>query len=201
MDHPPSPFHTSRPKPSHNGSVSVFGPNPLPASRFASAPPHRPTTTISHNIVRTTPPPLPPHTIPHRRFTRRARNRATTARFRFLAQPPPCLAFRERTAPPPLPHRTHHPTTPMHHPPSPFHTARPKPSHNGSVSSFFSPDPLPASRFASARPHHHYHIVPTTPPPLCTIPRRHFTRRARNRATTARFRVFLAQTPSLPRVS
>jgi hypothetical protein len=106
----------------------------------------------------------------------------------------------ERTAPPPLPHHTHHPTTPMHHSPSPFHTAHLKPSHNGSVSIFFDSGPLPTSRFVSARPHHHHHIVRTTPPPLCTIPHCRFTRRTLNRAATARFWV-LAWTPSLPCVS
>src|SRR6202042_2276494 len=86
-------------------------------------------------------PPFP--TIPCCRFTRRARNRATTVRFRFFGPNPfPCLAFRERTTPPPPPPDTHYPTTPLHPPPLPFLTAHPKSSHVGAVSGFW-PKPLP----------------------------------------------------------
>jgi hypothetical protein len=105
----PSPFYTARPKLSHNGSVSGFGPNPLPAC------------LLFHE--HTAPPPQPPHmrhhttlcTIHHHRFTWRALNRATTARFRFLAQTPSLPRVCECNAPPPPPppppHYLHHLTT------------------------------------------------------------------------------------------
>ncbi|KIM79076.1 hypothetical protein PILCRDRAFT_10734 [Piloderma croceum F 1598] len=79
---PPSPFRAARPKSSHNGLVSGFGPTPLPGSHFMSAQLHH----HHHHLIRTTT--LPLRTIPCRCFTRRALNRATTAQFRDLAQPP-----------------------------------------------------------------------------------------------------------------
>ena len=147
-----------------------FYPNPLPASCIVTARPHH-----HHHLVRATVPPR--HTIPHCCSTRYAWNQATIAQFLISAQPPPCLTFHERTAappPPPLPGTCHH-ATPKHRPPSLFHTAHPKPSHNGLVSNLL-PKPLPASHFAIARPHHHHHhLICITPPPLHTIPHRRFT--------------------------
>jgi hypothetical protein len=114
----------------------------------------------------------------------------------FGPNPPPHLAFRERTAPPTTTiTRTHHRTTHTHRPPPPFHMARPQPSHGSSVAGFGpTPHPRPAFHERTA-PHHHHHLVGTTVPPLCTISRRCFTRRARNRATAARLLV-LAQPPT-----
>ena len=57
--HPPSPFHAACLKPSHNSSVLSFGPTPLPALHFASAPP----PLHHHRLVRVTMP--TPSTIPH----------------------------------------------------------------------------------------------------------------------------------------
>ena len=51
----------------------------------------------------------------------------------------------------------------------------------------FGPNPLPASHFANARPRHHHHLVRTPNPPVRTVPCCRFARRARNRATAARF--------------
>jgi hypothetical protein len=92
--------------------------------------------------------------------------------FGFRPNPPPRLAFRERTAPPPPPPPgTCHRPTPKHYPPSPFHTARPKPSHNGSVSSF-GPTTSPTPRCVSAQPpplpspHTHHRATPTQHPPF-----------------------------------
>src|SRR5882762_2920952 len=110
-----------------------------------------------------------------------------SAQFQVLAQPP--------SLPPVL--RAHSPTTttttshaPPHHPYAPFPVAvshgAPKSSHNSSVSGF-GPNPLPASRFASAQPHHRHHLIHTTTPPLPTVPLRCSTWCTRNRATTARF--------------
>ena len=97
-----------------------------------------------------TPPPFP--TIPCCRFTRRARNRATTVRFRFFGPNPfPCLAFRERTTPPPPPPDTHYPTPSLRHPPLLLLTAHPKSSHVGSVS-FFWPKPTPPARVIEWQP-------------------------------------------------
>ena len=103
--------------------------------------------------------------------------------FRFFGPPAPRLTFRKCTTPPPPPPPPHtcHCITPTHHPPSPFHMAHPKLSHNSSVSGF-GLNPLPASCFASTRPHH---LVHTTTPPLCTIPRCCFTWHALNRASNS----------------
>src|SRR6202042_2728042 len=80
---------------------------PPPTSHFTNAPPHH-----HHHLVRITSPPL--HTVLHRRFARRTRNRATMAWFRvFSSDPIPRLAFHERTTPPPPLPRTHHHPTPM----------------------------------------------------------------------------------------
>src|ERR1700676_5292991 len=60
-------------------------------------------------------------------------------------KPHPRLAFHEGTTPPPPPPPcTYHHPTPMHCPQSPFHMPRPKPSHDGSVLSFWlKPHPPP----------------------------------------------------------
>jgi hypothetical protein len=50
--------------------------------------------------------------------------------------------------------------------------------------------PSPSLVFLTGWPHHHHHNNNTIPPPLCIIPHCCFTWRARNRATTAQFRVF-----------
>src|SRR5882762_4554256 len=49
------------------------------------------------------PHPPPPSITPHRRFTRRARNRATNARFRVFPQTPPPPPFLGEREGPPLP--------------------------------------------------------------------------------------------------
>src|SRR5882672_3251666 len=49
----------------------------------------------------------------------------------------------------------------------------------------------------NARPRHHHYLIHTTTPPICTVPRWCFTRRARKRATAAWFQT---QTRSLPRI-
>ena len=157
----------------------VFLSRPLLTSRFANAQPHH-----HHHLVHATTPPL--HTIPCCHFT--CLNQATTARFLVLAQTP--------SLPPIL--RAHSPatTTPTsyalpHHPYAPSPVAiphGPKPSQNSLVSDF-GPNPLPASHFVSAQPHHHRHLINTTPP-LRIIPLHCFTRRTWNPATTARFHLF-----------
>ena len=138
--HPPLPFRTAHPKPSHNGLVSGFGPNPLPASCFASTWFHH-----HHHLVHTTT--LPLCTIPHRCFTRRTLNWATTARFQILAETPslPPVSW------------MHNPTTtaisytPLHHPSVPFCTVPLKSSHNGSVSAFLVQTSSPALRLQTQR--------------------------------------------------
>src|SRR5882762_2946164 len=55
----PLPFHTAHPKSSHNGSVSGFGPNPLPACLpFCkhTAPPPQPPRTRHHTTSMHHPP-------------------------------------------------------------------------------------------------------------------------------------------------
>ena len=89
------------------------------------------------------PHPQHPSITPYRRFTRRARNRATNARFRvFSPNPAPWPRVGERAAPLPPPCHLPTPTTSQHHPTPSFHTARPKPSDKRSVSGF-SPNPIP----------------------------------------------------------
>jgi hypothetical protein len=127
---PPHPYATSSIAVSHGVPETeprwlgfVFlAQTPPPASHFMNAPPHH-----HHHLVRITIPPL--HTVLHRRFARRTRNRATMASFRvFSSDPIPRLAFHKRTTPPPPLPRTHHHPTPMQRSPSPFHTARRKSS-------------------------------------------------------------------------
>ena len=175
------------PKLSHGGSVVGFWPEAIPTSCFADAQPHH-----HHHrchLVRTTTTPL--RTVLHRRFTRRARSRATTARFRI---------FWLKPHPPPHISQTHHSTTtttlyaPPSHPYTPFSIAvshgapETEPQWLGFV--FLAQTPSPTSCFTNAPLHHHHHLVRTTIPPLCNVLHRCFTRHARNRATMARFRVF-----------
>jgi hypothetical protein len=54
----------------------------------------------------------------------------------------------------------------------------------------FGPNPPRLAFRERTAPHHHHHHLYTTVPPLRTVPRCRFTRRARNRATAARLRVF-----------
>jgi hypothetical protein len=58
----------------------------------------------------------------------------------------------------------------------------------------FDQNPLPASHFANARPHHLHYLVQTTTSPLPTVLCCRSTRHARNRAPAARFRI-LAPNP------
>jgi len=136
--HPPPPLAAPlQPETEPRQLGFGFLAHPLRASRFANAQPRH-----HHYLVHTTTPPL--RNVPRCRFTRRARNRATAARFRF-----------------------------------------------------FDPNPLRASRFANAQPRHHHYPVHTTTPSLRNVPRCRFTRRARNRATAARFRVWGPTPPRL----
>ena len=75
--HPALPFHTVRWNRATAARFRFLGPNPLPASRFANTQHHH-----HHHLTNTTTPPL--RTIPHCRFTRCTRNRATAAWFRVF---------------------------------------------------------------------------------------------------------------------
>jgi hypothetical protein len=119
-----------------------------------------------------------------------AQNRATAARFGFLAPTPASLAFREPAAPPlSLPH-TGHPTTSPYGVIPPYLMARPESSPSGSVSGFCGPNRLPASRFTNAPPYDRRYLIRAVPPSSPIFPRRRFQQRAPNRAPAARFRVF-----------
>src|ERR1700729_2794289 len=100
-----------------------------------TVPPHSPPPHLIDHYGRGSLPPLAISS--YRRFTRPARNRATVARFLFFGPnrlpPPRVLNWAAAPPPPPL---SHHPSIPPYLPPPPFHTARPKPSHGGSVSAF-----------------------------------------------------------------
>jgi hypothetical protein len=133
-------------------------PSPPRASR-----PHDPTTTTASYVLPCHPDAPSPTAVSHGA----PETEPQQLGFWFRPNPPPRLAFRERTVPPPPPPGTCHRAIPKHHPPSPFHTARPKPSHNGSVLGTSTETP-PASRFAIARPHRHNYLVRTTTPPLRT---------------------------------
>src|ERR1700733_734487 len=50
--------------------------------------------------------------------------------------------------------------------------------------------------FANTTPHHHHPLICTITPPPHTAIHHHFQQHARNRATTARFRVFSSNLPS-----
>jgi hypothetical protein len=78
-------------------------------------------------------------------------------------------------------------TTPRHLPTLPFYTARPKPSYGRSNFGFLAQPPPPGLALVNVQPPCHLHIINTHPPPPSITPHCHFTRRARNRATNARF--------------
>ena len=141
-----------------------------------------------HYLVHTTVPPL--RNVPRCRFTRRARNRATAARFRIF-DPNPLLASHFANA---RPHHHHYlvctTTPPLRNVPHRRFTRHTRNRATAARFRIFDPNSLLASHFANARPHHHHHLVCTTTPPLCNVLHRHFTRRTRNRATAARFRIF-----------
>jgi hypothetical protein len=92
------------------------------------------------------------------------------------------------------------PSTSLHRPVPPFYTARPKPSHHSSVSGFWPKPHPPASRWRTRSPHPCRCLISPCPPPLCIAPYRRFTRHARNRAITARFRGFGPNPTPPPRV-
>src|SRR5882762_9948010 len=108
----------------------VFGPQP---SLLACSNAH---THHRHHLVYTTTP-LPLPTSLHCRFQRRAPNRALAGWFQVFGPKPttPACAAQRVTPLPPSPCPPH-PTTPPHRPPLQFHTARPKPSYDSSVSRF-----------------------------------------------------------------
>ncbi|KIM72924.1 hypothetical protein PILCRDRAFT_15690 [Piloderma croceum F 1598] len=112
------------------------------------------------HLVITTPPP-PPITH-HCYFQQHAPNRALVGRFWVFDPKPttPACAAQHATPPPPSPHPPH-PTTSPHRPPLPFHTVRPKPSYNSSVSRFWPKPPPRASRF---QPNGHTTTATTTTP-------------------------------------
>src|SRR5882762_3908444 len=96
------------------------------------------------------------------------------AQFCLFGSNTPRPAFHKGTTPSPPPPRTHHHPTPMHHPQLLFYMPRPKPSHNGLVSSFWlkpHPPPCisrthhPTTTSSSYAPLHH---IPTSP--STTIP-------------------------------
>jgi hypothetical protein len=136
----------------------------------------------------------------HCRFTRRARNQATVVRFRLFSPnplpPPRVLDWAAAPSPPSLPRC---PSIPPYLPPPPFHTARPKPSHGGSIS-VFGPNPLRRLALSTGQPHHHHYHYYTSPPSLATSLYCHFAWRTRNRATAARF-LFFGPKPTPPLAS
>src|ERR1700729_1119163 len=109
--YPPPPFPTAHPKSSPSGSISVFWP-PTP-HRLAL---HERTTpnTIATSYG-------PPHHLPASPTITisTSAHEPEPWRLGFAFRPPPCLAFRERTTPPPLPPHLHPPTAPLHPPPPP----------------------------------------------------------------------------------
>ncbi|KIM71090.1 hypothetical protein PILCRDRAFT_830550, partial [Piloderma croceum F 1598] len=123
-------------------------------------------------------------------FTRRAPNRATTARFRPFSPNRLSLASRLRTQRPTAATAS---SAPPHHPPSPFSI----PISNGAPEikpqrldfGFLALGPLSGLAFANAMPHHHHNLISTTAPPPFTALHPHFQRRARTQAPVAQFRV------------
>jgi hypothetical protein len=167
-------------------------------SRTHHAPP--PPPTHHHHST-------PPHCPPLPLYTARLKPSHIGLVSVFWPKPVLGLAFRERTTPPSPPPPTHHHSTPPHRPPLPLHTVRPKPSHIGSVSTFW-PKPVPGLAFRerttppSPPPPTHHHSTPPHCPPLPLYTARpkpsyislvlvfwpkpcRFTRRAQNQATAA----------------
>jgi hypothetical protein len=150
-------------------------------------------STTTTNIHHTTSPPIPPSslareggcnpTAPLSTSCRptAARNRAMAARFRFL-DPNPLPASRFANT---RPHHHHHHLALAHATTLPLRTILrcrfTRRARNRATAAWFrgfGPNPLPASRFTNARPHHHHHLAHASMPPLRTVPHCRFTRRA-----------------------
>ncbi|KIM71255.1 hypothetical protein PILCRDRAFT_17231 [Piloderma croceum F 1598] len=162
----------------------VFGPKP---------------TTPACAAQRVTPPPLSPRrhhptTSPHR----------STLLFPTARPKPspsgPVSSFWPQTCNPGLRSTTCDPTTAVTSSTPPHHLSASSPaavSHGAPETelqqlgfAFLAQTPSPSLAFPTERPHHHRHNNNTIPSSLHIIPCCCFTRRARNRAVTARFRVF-----------
>jgi len=152
---------------------SVFGSNQPPLVHRAIAPPH----PLKPSLPR-------PNRVPSIErigpLCCVGHIRAPAARVLVLAPNSPArprVGERAAPLPPPLYHSPMSATS-LHHPTPPIYTARPKPSHHGSVSGFWPKPHLPPHVGECTAP---LPLPPhPCPPPLCITPQCHFTQHVRN---------------------